>query len=196
MTPPIRDAASLLLLKQGGDGLRILMGMRHAGHKFMPNRMVFPGGAVDALDFSLAPQASLRPGLREKLLRNATPPMCDALGMACARELLEETGLSLGSPPDLSGLDYLCRAVTPEDHTIRFNARFFVADAACASGTLAGSGELESLDWYPLATISQWQLAGATRAVLDQLQIWLTLSEAERSRRSVPVLLNRGWQDD
>lgn len=192
--PPIRDAASLLLLKQDEEGLRILMGMRHANHKFMPNRMVFPGGAVDSLDFSTVPGAPLRPELYQKLLRNAAPPMCDALGMACARELFEETGLNLGFPPDLSGLDYLCRAVTPEEHTIRFNARFFVANAACASGTLAGSGELESLDWYPLKSILQLHLAAATRAVLDQLQIWLTLNETERTNRSVPVLLNRGWQ--
>ncbi|OYV30313.1 MAG: hypothetical protein B7Z81_14415, partial [Acidocella sp. 20-61-6] len=159
--PPIRDAASLLLLKQSESGLSILMGMRHANHKFLPNRMVFPGGAVDSLDFSMVPGSPLRPELHKKLLRNATPPMCDALGIACARELFEETGLSLGVPPDLSGLDYLCRAVTPEEHTIRFNARFFIADAACASGTLAGSGELESLDWYPLTSILQLQLAAA-----------------------------------
>jgi 8-oxo-dGTP pyrophosphatase MutT (NUDIX family) len=40
----LRDAASLILLKQDGENLKILMGLRHANHKFMPNRMVFPGG--------------------------------------------------------------------------------------------------------------------------------------------------------
>ena len=34
--------------------------------------------------------------------------------------------------PDLAALDYLCRAVTPADRPIRFNARFVVARAEAA----------------------------------------------------------------
>jgi 8-oxo-dGTP pyrophosphatase MutT (NUDIX family) len=45
-----RDAASLLLLRRDGSGPAVLMGARSAGHAFMPNRLVFPGGAVDAED--------------------------------------------------------------------------------------------------------------------------------------------------
>jgi 8-oxo-dGTP pyrophosphatase MutT (NUDIX family) len=158
--------------------------------------MVFPGGGVDAEDAAAPTAAPLRACVIEKLSRAATPELAAALGAACARELEEETGLSLGNPPALDGLDYLCRAVTPENRPIRFNARFFIADAALASGILAGSGELEALGWYELDAILKLDLAGATRAVLSQLQIWLTLSETERRNRPVPVLLDRGWQEE
>ena len=45
-----RHAASLILWRPGPDGIEVLMGMRGAGHRFMPNRLVFPGGAVDQAD--------------------------------------------------------------------------------------------------------------------------------------------------
>ncbi|MFC7610155.1 NUDIX hydrolase [Teichococcus aestuarii] len=52
--------------------------------------------------------------------------------------------------PTLDRLHYLCRAVTPARSPIRFNARFLVAPAEAAEGTLSGSGELEQLAWLPL----------------------------------------------
>ncbi|HRK43803.1 MAG TPA: DNA mismatch repair protein MutT, partial [Gemmobacter sp.] len=48
--PPIRDAATLILSRQGPDGPEVLMGQRGAGAAFMPSKYVFPGGAVDAGD--------------------------------------------------------------------------------------------------------------------------------------------------
>ncbi len=53
-SPEIRDAATLILLDHEGDATRVLMGRRHAGHKFMPGKYVFPGGAVDPEDFAMA----------------------------------------------------------------------------------------------------------------------------------------------
>jgi len=132
----------------------------------------------------------------ERLCRAATPGLAAALGHAAARELQEETGLTLGTPPALAGLHYLCRAETPADRPIRFNARFFVADARHATGTLAGSGELEGLEWYDLEAILKLDLALATRVVLSQLQIWLTLDEETRDTRKVPVLRDRGWIEE
>jgi len=52
-----RHAASLLVWRKAGGSTEILMGMRGARHRFMPNRLVFPGGAVDRADLS-APFAS------------------------------------------------------------------------------------------------------------------------------------------
>lgn len=44
-----RHAASLILWRHSGQQaesgtVEVLMGMRAAGHRFMPNRLVFPGG--------------------------------------------------------------------------------------------------------------------------------------------------------
>ena len=77
--------------------------------------------------------------------------LAHGLGIAAARELQEETGLSLGTPPHLDVLHLLARAVTPPPSPIRFNARFFVVDARHVTGTLGGDGELEELRFYAMA---------------------------------------------
>jgi 8-oxo-dGTP pyrophosphatase MutT (NUDIX family) len=41
-----RDAATLIIIERSARGARVLMGKRHAGHKFMPGKYVFPGGRV------------------------------------------------------------------------------------------------------------------------------------------------------
>jgi 8-oxo-dGTP pyrophosphatase MutT (NUDIX family) len=192
----LRDAASLILIKPDGQSWRILMGLRHANHKFMPNLMVFPGGGVDPQDYTAQAAAPLRADTFEQLCRGASPELAAALGHAAARELEEETGLTLGNPPVLDGLHYLCRAETPADRPIRFNARFFVAAGALVSGTIGGSGELESLDWYELDTILKLDLALATRVVLGQLQTWLSLTDHARETRKIPVLRDRAWGEE
>jgi 8-oxo-dGTP pyrophosphatase MutT (NUDIX family) len=194
--PALRDAASLILLRPDAGSWRILMGLRHANHKFLPNHMVFPGGGVDEADFSAPVATPLPTATLEALCRAASPELAAALGHAAARELEEETGLTLGRPPALNGLHYLCRAETPADRPIRFNARFFIADADLATGTIGGSGELESLDWYELDAILRLDLALATRVVLGQLQTWLSLDEAGRNTRKIPVLRDRAWGEE
>ena len=190
-----RHAASLLVWREAGDATEILMGMRGARHRFMPNRLVFPGGAVDRADLSAPFATRLSHRTETALHRNANARLAHGLGIAAARELLEETGLSLGSPPMLDGLDYLARAVTPTDSPIRFNARFFCVHASRVAGTLGGDGELDNLRFYDMTEALALDLAAPTRRMLEQLRTWLTLSEMERDARThVPVLKDRGWR--
>ena len=192
-----RHAASLVVYRQEGDSVSMLMGMRGAKHRFMPNRLVFPGGAVDSADLS-APCATPLSKQAEHLLRkNATEKLAHGLGIAAARELHEETGLSLGHPPTLHVLHLLARAVTPPGNPIRFNARFFVVDARHISGTLnGGDGELENLRFFPIAEALALDLATPTRRVLERLRVWLAMSEAERAAQThSPVMLrDQGWR--
>lgn len=189
-----RHAASLLLWQVGGLGPEVLMGLRGAGHRFMPNRLVFPGGSVDPRDRIAPAAAEPDPATLAMLHRNARPPLARALVYAAARELQEETGLSLGTPPRLDGIDYLCRAVTPPQAKMRFNARFLVADAAQAHGSFADSRELEGVRFYPLAEALALELALVTREVLLRFQAYLALDEAKRgSRTEMPVFKRRRW---
>lgn len=190
-----RHAASLLVWREAGDSTEILMGMRGSRHRFMPNRLVFPGGAVDRADLS-APRASgLSPGTEWALHRNANAKLAHGIAIAAARELHEETGLTLGSPPALHGLRYLARAVTPPGGPIRFNARFLCVNATYVSGTLAGDGELDNLRYYAMTEALALDLAAPTRKVLEQLRAWLAMTEAQQAARThVPVLKrDRGW---
>ncbi len=193
--PPVipRPAASLLVLQ--GNAPLVLMGMRGAKHKFMPNRLVFPGGAVDPADHTAQVASPLSPHVLARLEKSATPELARALGIAAARELDEETGLTLGTPPALHGLDYLCRAVTPIPSPVRFDARFLVVHAAHISGTIAGSGELEDLRWWGIEEALGVNLAGPQRLVLGRLKLWLAMSEADRrAQTEVPVLFKSDWE--
>jgi 8-oxo-dGTP pyrophosphatase MutT (NUDIX family) len=185
-----------LLLRPGPDDPQVLMGARAAGHRFMPNRLVFPGGGVDPADHIAAVAREAPDHVLNRLANGADQALARALAHAAARELEEETGLHLGVPPDLSGLCYLCRAITPPAMKIRFDARFLVVDQSHVSGTLAGSGELESLTWFGVAEALALDLAFPTRKVLERLQLWLALDEAARQAdTSTPTLRDREWQN-
>jgi 8-oxo-dGTP pyrophosphatase MutT (NUDIX family) len=113
------------------------MGRRHAGHKFMPGKYVFPGGRVEPEDRRMSVLGCLDPFVEEKLnLRVPRPSPGFARAIALA-ETFEETGLAIGvagydapknSPPGawtrfaetgvfpvLDDIDFLCRAITPQD---------------------------------------------------------------------------------
>ncbi len=191
-----RDAASLIVargLAGPPDAVEILMGRRAAGHRFMPGVRVFPGGAVDAGDYTAIAASPLRPAQAAMLDQGAATGIGHALAMAAARELREEVGLCLGEPPALDGLIYLCRAITPAASPIRFDARFFVVDAAGVSGCLAPSREIEDPRWCTISVALQFPLAGATREVLGVLASWLYL---DRTSPKIPVLRERKWSHD
>ena len=195
--PTIRakHAASLIVLRVENNEPHMLMGMRGAKHRFMPNRLVFPGGRVDRADLTASFATPLSAPTQQALRKNTNPALARGLAAAAARELLEETGLSLGHPPRMDGLHYLARAVTPPGSPIRFNARFLVVEEQYVSGELGGDGELEELRFYGMAEALAMQLAAPTRRVLERLNWWLALPEADRlAQTHTPVLRqDRGW---
>lgn len=201
-TPPSPDAvrprhaASLVVYRQQGEHTSMLMGMRGAKHRFMPNRLVFPGGAVDQADLTAPCATKLLPQTEHLLRKNANEKLAHGLGIAAARELQEETGLTLGEPPYLHVLQLLARAVTPPGLPIRFNARFFVVDAVHVTGTLGGDGELENLRFFAMEEALALDLALPTRRVLERLRVWLAMSEAERAAQTHSPVMQRdqGWR--
>ena len=194
-----RHAASLIIVRQSRAGVELLMGMRGAKHRFMPNILVFPGGRVDRGDHRAPCATPLRADTRMLLERAAPPRLAQSLALAAARELEEETGLTLaaapGGPPALDGLSYLCRAVTPPHLHMRFNARFLVVDADRVRGELAGSGELEALRYHGIEDALAQDLAGITREVLHHLQAFLAMSAAARAGRTqTPINHRNVWR--
>ena len=190
-----KHAASLIVLRHQNNEPHMLMGMRGAKHRFMPNRLVFPGGRVDPADLTAPCATPVSAATDLALRKKANPKLAFGLAAAAARELLEETGLTLGVPPRLDGLHYLARAVTPPGLPIRFNVRFFVVEDQHVTGTLGGDGELEGLRFYGMQEALDMGLALPTRRVLERLKTWLALSAATRNDHGeTPVLLrDRGW---
>ncbi len=190
-----RHAASLIVYRIVRGEPEMLMGMRGRRHVFMPNRLVFPGGRVDAADLSAPCATPLAPHTERALRKQANEKLAHGLGIAAARELREETGLVLGEPARLDTLWYLARAVTPPSNPIRYNARFLVVHADHVSGELGGDGELDGLRYFGMAEAMALDLALPTRRVLERLQIWLSQSEEERiAATHWPVLKkDRGW---
>ncbi|MBV8593552.1 MAG: NUDIX hydrolase, partial [Caulobacteraceae bacterium] len=185
-----RDAATLILVRGGPAAPQVLMGRRHGGHDFMPGKWVFPGGRVDRGD-ARAPSASeLRPEVAARLEATAPPGRARALALAAIRETYEEAGLLLARPaparpaagpwreflgegvlPDLAALDFVARAVTPPAAPKRFDARFFLADAArlLRQDRRPDCGELQEIAWFPLDEALRLDLPSVTRFVLREL---------------------------
>ena len=170
-----RDAASLVVLRGAGGEPEVLLGRREPRHRFMPNVLVFPGGRLDPGDSRQPVARRLRPEVAARMATHVSPVRAQGLAVAAVRETFEETGLVFGEIrgaalcPALDALDFVARAITPPDSPIRFHARFFMADAARAGGTLAGNGELLDLRWFGLEEAVKLPLADVTEFVLGEV---------------------------
>src|SRR5690554_7749241 len=63
-----RDAATLIIVRRDSATPQVLMCQRHANHKFMPNKFVFPGGRVDRADSRIRPAEEPRDPVARRLL--------------------------------------------------------------------------------------------------------------------------------
>ncbi|NOD74841.1 MULTISPECIES: NUDIX hydrolase [unclassified Ruegeria] len=201
----IRDAATVIVLRDRWTNPSILMGQRGSKAVFMPNKFVFPGGAVDPAD-SEVPLATKLPDLcRDRLAEQAESGLQHALAAAAIRELWEETGLVLGQPgawsgqapddwqsfsamgfvPSAAALQFVFRAVTPPGRPRRFDARFFLVDAEALQGDLddfsRASDELSHLQWVQLDRARDLDLPFITEVVLAEIAARVTKPEPPAS---------------
>ena len=94
--PRPRDAATLILVRKVRGERVVLMGQRARGHVFMPDKWVFPGGAVDRSDAAAIAATELRPEVDAKLRLERSRRAPRAFALAAVRETFEETGLVVG----------------------------------------------------------------------------------------------------
>jgi 8-oxo-dGTP pyrophosphatase MutT (NUDIX family) len=149
---PIRDASTVVLLRDGATGIEVWLLTRVTQMAFAAGMTVFPGGRVDDADADLpfgstnATDVATRFGCDERLAR--------ALVGAAVRETFEETGVLLTTPTadlsayrteveagavgfaellhehglaiDAASLRPWARWITPAGETRRYDTRFFV----------------------------------------------------------------------
>ncbi len=194
------DASTLIIMDRRAKPLKILMGRRHDGHRFMPGKFVFPGGRIEAGDRSMTVAGALHPRAEQALMARVTRPSVQrsrALALAAIRETFEETGLLLGtrdygSPesvpagtpweafrehgvfPDLEALHFIGRAITPPKRVKRFDTRFFAVDRTAIAqeveGAVGPDSELVELAWVTMAEARRLDLPPITGVLLGELE--------------------------
>lgn len=193
----VRNASTVIVLRDRETRPRILMGQRGAKAVFMPNKFVFPGGAVDAADQHVPLASPLSAPNDARLEDDSTPGLGSALAAAAIRELFEETGQVLGQPgswtdaptdwrdfaatghmPHASPLQFVFRALTPPGRPRRFDARFFLIDADDLASDLddfdQASDELSHLQWVYLDKARAFDMPFITEVVLSEINARVT----------------------
>ena len=166
-----RPAATVIVLRGGGDTLEVLLVKRNPDSRFMGGAWVFPGGAVDRDE-----------GEGDQALR-----------AAAVRELSEEAGIALRSPAELVPFS---RWITPPQVKIRFDTWFYLAPLPVGAEPRVDGGEVVDACWYePSAALDagrheQLLLVFPTIKHLEQLGGFATADELldyARGREVVPV---------
>ncbi len=168
---PLIPAATVVLLRDGSDGLEVLMVQRSEELSFAGGMWVFPGGRVDPGD--------LDPGDGDELA---------AARRAAAREAAEETDLSV----DPTGLVELSHWTPPPESPKRFGTWFFVGEAPTADITVDG-GEILAHQWTTPRRArercdhGQISLAPPTWITLEQLEPYADATQALAGIASAPT---------
>jgi 8-oxo-dGTP pyrophosphatase MutT (NUDIX family) len=162
-----RQAASIVVLRDSGDGPEVLLVQRNPEQRFMGGAWVFPGGAVHSEDADHA--------------------------AAAVRELEEEAGVTL--PGDHPVVPW-SRWITPAEVVVRFDTWFYVTEAPPGAEATVDGSECVDVRWLgPTAALDahgrgELMLVFPTIKHLEALAGFATVAEAlekARSREVVPV---------
>jgi 8-oxo-dGTP pyrophosphatase MutT (NUDIX family) len=119
-------AATVVLLRDGENGLEVLLGRRSSKLAFHGGAWVFPGGRIDDPDY-----------------RDAREDLPGAARRAAVREAKEEAGVDV----DPDALVHLSNWTTPEGSPKRFATWFFVGPVA-GGNEIADGAETDKLQWF------------------------------------------------
>jgi 8-oxo-dGTP pyrophosphatase MutT (NUDIX family) len=201
-----KDAATLVLLRDGGEGLEVFCVERHRESSFMGGALVFPGGKVDEGDRDPAWQGLLMPpregvrqdialaACRESLEEAAILPVSGALthdealvfrqALATGPDVLRSALKARGLLIDLSCLVPFARWITPEPEVRRFDARFFMLRAPEGQAGAHDTHETMASFWEtPRDVLARFdagdvQLAPPTHRTLELLSAHATVDDA------------------
>ena len=159
MSQQMRFAASVIVGRDGVDGLEVLLLERSSASRFLPSYVVFPGGAVDPEDADLAarwfggPAQSFRAGAVRELFEEA--------GIAVTRSGVRASAtfsVIEDAPPTAEMLPEVAHWVAPEDVPVRFDARYVAAAAPLGVDPTPDGTETAAAWWStPTDLLTGWQ---------------------------------------
>jgi len=150
VTTPPRDAATVILLRDGVTGLEVFLMRRAEQSGVLGGAYVFPGGKLD--DADLVQAEGLLPTVDADRCRRqlGEPGLSDVLAvglhLAAMREAAEECGVQLA----LDALVPWSRWVTPRQASLmnkRFDTRFFVAALPGTQQAVHDDFETTASEW-------------------------------------------------
>ncbi len=152
---PIRPAATVALLRDGVEGLEVLMGQRATKMDFHGGAWVFPGGRIDPEDYA------------------GTGDIMLAARNAAAREAMEEAGVRV----DADALVHFANWTTPEISPKRFATWFFAGAAGDDHESAKADGvESDAVRWISPHQAMAERAAGEIELAPPQFVSMLTLS--------------------
>lgn len=182
---PPRDSASVVLLRDAGDGPEVFLLRRSGDSTVLGNVHVFAGGKVDPEDHDGWPDAP--EGLGEWLGEpELDPRRARALVVAACRETREETGVVL-TPAELVPLS---RWITPERPALmkrRFDTRFFLARLPAGATASHDGQEADQSVWLTPKRALAAYYDDAIHLAPPQIMTLMTLA----SEPSVEAMLGR-----
>lgn len=149
---PVRDASTVMLLRDGDAGIEVCLVQRNLNSDFVGGAHVFPGGGVDDAD-GLPEIEALCHGLddAEASRRLGTDRGGLAFWVAAIRESFEEAGVLLARGSDGSPLD-----LTSPDRASRYSSLRREVDEGRMSMVELAMGEGLNLDVGALHYFSRW----------------------------------------
>ncbi|ALK92672.1 NUDIX domain protein [Limnohabitans sp. 103DPR2] len=205
-TPP-RDAATVLMLREGEKGMEVLLLKRHTDSKDLGGAFVFPGGKRDEADGSPTALAALQKdaaSLHAQLGESdISMDHAASLFVAALREAREECGLQIQA----TDLQAWSRWITPRMPSLmskRFDTRFFLARAPLAQTAVHDNHETTEILWTTPrnALVQYWQgeivLAPPQIMSLSHLCLFNSVEHVmtEAAQRKPPVIMPEPFDQD
>jgi len=141
-SPPIRPAATVVLLRDGADGLEVWLQQRATTLAFAAGMHAFPGGRIDDDEDTSA----ITHDVTDEQMRwgDVDAALVRAHLAAAVRETWEECGVRL----DPQTLIPWARWITPPGESRRFDARFYIAPSPAGQEPRPLTGEVAAGDWF------------------------------------------------
>jgi len=175
---PVRDASTVVLLRDGSDGLEVWLQQRASTLVFAGGLYAFPGGAVD--DDDAAAELGRADIAGQARIWGDDERRTAALLAAAVRETFEECGVRL-APEQLRPWS---RWITPPGPPRRFDARFFVAAVPQGQRPRPLTGEVAGASWVVVRSAVEREASGdlpmwpPTIATLTQVAAFDSVDEA------------------